>query len=119
MGRETILDNGCGLSRKSRTTVRVIYKLLQDAYKQYGKTWMNTLSIAGVDGTIRKRFKRSIVKKRAWMKTGTLKDAKNIAGYVKGKSGKLYTVVIFFNDVRRWLGVQIENQIIEWLVRHK
>ncbi len=119
LGAETILDNGCGLSRKSRTTVKAIYKLLQDAYKTYGTKWMNTLAVAGVDGTIRKRFKRTVVKGRAWMKTGTLKDAKNIAGYVQGKSGKLYTVVIFYNDVRRWLGAQIQNQIIEWIVRTK
>jgi len=119
LGAETILDNGCGLSRKSRTTVKAIYKLLQDAYRTYGEKWMNTLAIAGVDGTIRKRFKRTRVRNRAWMKTGTLKDAKNIAGYVRGKSGKLYTVVIFYNDVRRWLGVQIQNQIIDWIVRTK
>jgi D-alanyl-D-alanine carboxypeptidase/D-alanyl-D-alanine-endopeptidase (penicillin-binding protein 4) len=119
LGSETILDNGCGLSRKSRTTVKAMYKLLQDAHKTYGEKWMNTLSIAGKDGTIRRRFKRGPAKGKAWMKTGTLKDAKNIAGYVKGKSGKLYTVVIFYNDVRRWLGVQIQNQIIEWIAKTK
>ena len=119
LGRETVLDNGCGLSRKSRTTVKAMYRLLQDAYKTYGQRWMNTLAIAGVDGTIKKRFKRSVAKGKAWMKTGTLKDAKNIAGYVRGRSGKLYTVVIFYNDVRRWLGTQIQNQIIEWIVRTK
>jgi len=119
LGEETILDNGCGLSRKTRTTVRAIHQLLQDAYRSYGWTWMGTLAIAGVDGTIRKRFRNTPVRKRAWMKTGTLKDAKNIAGYVKGRSGKLYTVVIFYNGQTRWLGSLLQNQILEWIVKNK
>jgi D-alanyl-D-alanine carboxypeptidase/D-alanyl-D-alanine-endopeptidase (penicillin-binding protein 4) len=119
LGEETILDNGCGLSRRTRTTVRAMHRLLQDAYRSYAWTWMGTLAIAGVDGTIRKRFRNTPVRKRAWMKTGTLKDAKNIAGYVKGRSGKLYTVVIFYNGRTRWLGSLLQNQILEWIVKSK
>ena len=58
---------------------------------------MKTLSIAGVDGTIKRRFRGTIVRNRAWMKTGTLRHAKNIAGYVKSRSGRLYTAVILVN----------------------
>jgi D-alanyl-D-alanine carboxypeptidase/D-alanyl-D-alanine-endopeptidase (penicillin-binding protein 4) len=119
LGNETVLDNGCGLSRRTRTTVRAMHKLLQDAYRSYAWTWMGTLAIAGVDGTIRKRFRNTPVRKRAWMKTGTLKDAKNIAGYVKGRSGKLYTVVIFYQGQTRWLGSLLQNQILEWIVKSK
>jgi D-alanyl-D-alanine carboxypeptidase/D-alanyl-D-alanine-endopeptidase (penicillin-binding protein 4) len=119
LGEETILDNGCGLSRRSRTTVRAMHRLLQDAFRSYAWTWMETLAIAGVDGTIRKRFRNTPVRKRAWMKTGTLKNAKNIAGYVKGRSGKLYTVVIFYNGQTRWLGSLLQNQILEWIVKSK
>jgi D-alanyl-D-alanine carboxypeptidase/D-alanyl-D-alanine-endopeptidase (penicillin-binding protein 4) len=119
LGEETILDNGCGLSRRTRTTVRAMHRLLQDAYRSYGWTWMETLAIAGVDGTIKKRFRNTPVRKRAWMKTGTLKEAKNIAGYVKGRSGTLYTVVIFYNGQTRWLGSLLQNQILEWIVKNK
>ena len=119
LGKETILDNGCGLSRRTRTTVRAMHRLLQDAYKAYAWKWMGTLAVAGVDGTIKKRFRNTPVRKRAWMKTGTLKNAKNIAGYVKGRSGKLYTVVIFYNGPQRWLGSLLQNQILEWIVKNK
>ncbi|WP_456391959.1 D-alanyl-D-alanine carboxypeptidase/D-alanyl-D-alanine endopeptidase [Nitratifractor sp.] len=119
LGSETVLDNGCGLSRRTRTTVRAIHKLLQDAYRSYAWSWMGTLAIAGVDGTIRKRYRNTPVRKRAWMKTGTLNNAKNIAGYVKGRSGKLYTVVIFYNGQKRWLGALLQNQILEWIVKSK
>jgi len=76
------------------------------------------LSIAGIDGTIKKRFRRTVAKGRAWMKTGTLKDAKNIAGYVRSKSSKrLYNVVILYNGQEKWKGSALQNQIITWLAR--
>ncbi len=114
------IDNGCGLSRTSKITARSMARVLDHAYKGYGKRWMNTLSIAGTDGTIRRRFQNTSVKNRAWMKTGTLNNAKNIVGYVKSRSGKLYTVVILTNGKRaRWHGANLENDIIKWLVNYK
>lgn len=112
------LDNGSGLSRKSRVTAEALSEILHGAYSKYGVKWRKALSIAGVDGTIRKRFARSPAKKRAWMKTGTLKDAKNIAGYVKAKtSGTMYSVVILYNGAQKWKGSTLENKIINWLAK--
>ena len=112
------LDNGCGLSRESRITARALSDILQSANTRYGMQWRKVLSIAGIDGTIRKRFRRSVAKGRAWMKTGTLKDAKNIAGYVRSKrSKKLYSVVILYNGREKWKGSALQNQIINWLAR--
>ena len=54
------------------------------------------------------------------MKTGTLKRVKNIGGYVKSKSGKLYTVVILVNTNQgRWKATKLQNDIIMWLVKYK
>ncbi len=114
----TYLDNGCGLSRKSRITARTLSDILQSAHRRYGAQWRKVLSVAGVDGTIKRRFKRSVAKGRAWMKTGTLRDAKNIAGYVRSKSSKkLYSVVILYNGREKWKGTALQNQIINWLAR--
>jgi len=118
LGSETVLDNGCGLSRRSRTTARTLQKLLHHAYRHYGWKWMETLSIAGVDGTIRRRFRNTPVRRRAWMKTGTLKRAKNIAGYVRARSGRLYSVVILYNGQKRWQGALFQNQVLEWIVKN-
>ncbi|MEA1954717.1 MAG: D-alanyl-D-alanine carboxypeptidase/D-alanyl-D-alanine-endopeptidase [Campylobacterota bacterium] len=114
------IDNGSGLSRSSKVSADVFARMLDNAYRGYGKRWMNTLSIAGVDGTIKKRFRNSIVRNRAWMKTGTLKRVKNIGGYVKSQSGKLYTVVILVKTTEgRWRATQLQNSIIKWLVTYK
>jgi len=114
------LDNGCGLSHKARLSAKILVDVLDEAYNRYGERWLNTLSIAGVDGTINKRFKGTVVQKRAWMKTGTLNRVKNITGYVKSLSGKLYEVSILVHSNRgNWRAAQLQNDIITWLVKHK
>ncbi len=109
--------NGCGLTRESRLKPISAARILDDAYRTFGNRWLNALSIAGVDGTINKRFKYTIVKNRAFMKTGTLKRAKNIAGFVRSISGNLYNTVIFYNGPSIWRGRELQNKIITWLVK--
>ena len=114
------IDNGSGLSRSAKITVKLLADMYDNAYAHYGQRWMNTLSIAGIDGTIKKRFRGTLVKNRAWMKTGTLKRVKNIGGYVKSKFGTLYTVVILVNTKKgNWRASGLQNDIIKWLVAYK
>jgi len=114
------IDNGSGLSRTAKLSAKILADMYDNAYKRYRQRWMQTLSIAGVDGTIKKRFRGTVVKNRAWMKTGTLRRVKNIGGYVKSKSGKLYTVVILTQSNRgAWRASQLQNEIIKWLVTYK
>ncbi|WP_295420573.1 D-alanyl-D-alanine carboxypeptidase/D-alanyl-D-alanine-endopeptidase [Sulfurovum sp.] len=117
---ELKIDNGSGLSRQAKITAKLLTGMFDNAYMRYGQRWMNTLSVAGVNGTIKKRFRGTPVKNRAWMKTGTLKRVKNIGGYVKSRSGKLYTAVILVNTKKgNWRASQLQNDIIKWLVVHK
>ena len=110
------IANGSGLSRKSRITAHSLANLFIHAEQHYGQRWRETLSIAGIDGTIRKRFRYSSVYGRAWMKTGTIKHVANIAGYVEGASGELYVVVVLVNDKRSaQYGRKLANSVIEWV----
>lgn len=114
------IDNGSGLSRTAKLSAKMLADMLGDAYKRYGQRWMDTLSIAGVDGTIKKRFRGTVVKNRAWMKTGTLKRTKNIGGYVRSTTGQLYEVVILVQSKRgNWRASQLQNDILTWLVKYK
>ncbi len=114
------IDNGSGLSRTAKLNAKHLGKMYDNAYSRYGLRWMKTLSVAGVDGTIKRRFRGTVVKNRAWMKTGTLNRVKNIAGYVKSRSGRLYTVVIIVNTKKgNWKASQLENNIMKWLVNYK
>ena len=112
----THVENGSGLSRSARVTAKSLANLLNHAYQHYGQRWMNTLSVAGIDGTIHNRFKYSSVFGRAWMKTGTIKGVKNIAGYVEGASGQRYVVVVLVNDRHAHAyGAKLANKVIEWV----
>ncbi len=112
------IDNGSGLSRTAKLSAKVLADVFDNAYDRYGDRWMQTLSIAGVDGTIKGRFGGTVVRNRAWMKTGTVKHVKNIGGYVQNIAGKLYTVVIMVNGPKvRYLGAKLQDDIIKWLVK--
>lgn len=112
------IDNGCGLSRVSKMNAKILATVYDSAYDRYEKRWMNTLSIAGVDGTIKRRFRGTVVRKRAWMKTGTLRRVKNIGGYVKNRAGKMYTAVILVNSTKaKYRGAKLQNEILKWLVK--
>jgi len=112
----TYIDNGSGLSRRSKVTAQSLANILKHGYQNYGQRWMNTLSIAGVDGTIKRRFANSSVFGRAWMKTGTIKHVANIAGYVEGASGQMYVVVVLVNDkYSAKYGRKLANKVIEWV----
>lgn len=121
LGQGTLkIDNGSGLSRSSKMNARLLAQMLDHAYDRYGSRWMDTLAIAGVDGTIKRRFRHTVVKNRAWMKTGTLRRVKNIGGYVKNKAGKYYTVVILINSTKaKYRGAKLQNEIMKWLVKSK
>ena len=111
-------DNGCGLSRISKVKASDITKILISSFNKFGYRWLNTLSIAGVDGTTKKRFKNSIVTNRGWFKTGTIKNVKNIIGYIKTNSGRLYSVVILVNHSKSYQGALLQNNIIKWLIKN-
>jgi D-alanyl-D-alanine carboxypeptidase/D-alanyl-D-alanine-endopeptidase (penicillin-binding protein 4) len=114
------IDNGSGLSRTAKLSAKMLVNMYDNAYERYGQKWMDTLSVAGVDGTINKRFRGTVVKNRAWMKTGTLKRTKNIGGYVRSVKGKLYEVVILVQSRRgNWRATQLQNDILTWLVKYK
>jgi len=108
--------NGCGLSRESRMMPTTAINIMSSAYRDFGESWLNALAIGGVDGTIKKRFRGTAAAKRTFMKTGTLKKAKNITGFVRSKRGRLYNIAIFYNGAKIWLGRDVQNRIILWLV---
>ncbi|MBN2825288.1 MAG: D-alanyl-D-alanine carboxypeptidase/D-alanyl-D-alanine-endopeptidase [Campylobacterales bacterium] len=112
---QCFIDNGCGLSRVSTIKASDLTKVLLSSYTRYGQRWLNTLSIAGIDGTTKRRFRNSIVQGKGWFKTGTIKGVKNIIGYVRGNSGNLYSIVILVNGQKSGYAAAMQNDIIKWL----
>ena len=114
---ELRIENGSGLSRHARISARHVGDLLVDAYRSpYRNVLMQSLAIAGVDGTMKRRLKGSKVRGRGFFKTGTLRDVRSIAGYVKAADGKTYVMAILHNDPRaKSRALAAHDKLIEWV----
>jgi len=111
-----VIDNGSGLSRRGRLTAQGLAGMLQTAW---GSTLMpeflSSLAIAGVDGTVRQRLRGDKVRGMAHLKTGSIRDARAVAGYVLGASGKRYIVVSLVNHVQAGNVHAFNDALIAWL----
>lgn len=114
---ELRIENGSGLSRYARISARHVGNLLTDAYRSpYRNILMQSLAIAGVDGTMKKRLRGTRVRGRGYFKTGTLRDVRSIAGYVKAANGKTYVMAILHNDPKaRRSALPAHDTLIQWV----
>lgn len=116
---ELNIGNGSGLSREARISGDSMARLLIGAWKsRYAPEFLASLSLGGLDGTLRKRFENVDDPSRIRMKTGTLKNVSTIAGYVTGKSGKHYVVVVDVNHpgAQNGVGELIQGAVIDWVL---
>ncbi len=114
------IDNGAGLSRDTRITTELMNGLLRHAYRDpYMPEFIASMSINGLDGTTRRRFRGQPEAGRMHLKTGRLDDVVAIAGYVVAASGTTYTVVLLLNhnNVHRGPGIEIQNALLKWVHR--
>jgi serine-type D-Ala-D-Ala carboxypeptidase/endopeptidase (penicillin-binding protein 4) len=76
--------DGSGLSRYDRATARALGALLVSAWRDPAvrRPFFASLAIAGVDGTLEDRLRRSSVRGRVRAKTGTTSAASALSGYV-------------------------------------
>ncbi|CAM5210157.1 D-alanyl-D-alanine carboxypeptidase/D-alanyl-D-alanine-endopeptidase (Penicillin-binding protein 4) OS=Castellaniella defragrans OX=75697 GN=HNR28_000711 PE=3 SV=1 [Castellaniella defragrans] len=78
--------------------------------------FLSSLSIAGVDGTMRKRLRAGDTRGQAHLKTGTLRDSRALAGFVRGASGKRYILVSLCNDPKSWAVRNFDDkELVRWL----
>lgn len=112
-----IVDNGSGLSRKSRVSARQMSQLLELAFRDaYMPEFMSSMALSGVDGTLASRFKNDDLKGRSHLKTGTLNNVTAISGYMLNRRGRRLMVVIQQNGSRASSarGAKIQDEILRW-----
>jgi D-alanyl-D-alanine carboxypeptidase/D-alanyl-D-alanine-endopeptidase (penicillin-binding protein 4) len=69
------------------------------AAQPWGAAWRATLPIAGVDGTLARRFKGTPLEGKLFAKTGTLNATNGLSGYMIARSGRILTFSAYANDV--------------------
>jgi D-alanyl-D-alanine carboxypeptidase/D-alanyl-D-alanine-endopeptidase (penicillin-binding protein 4) len=82
--------------------------------------FMASLAIMGVDGTLTKRMRREPIEGRAHLKTGTVRDASCIAGYLLDAEGNRWVVVVLVNAIegqtlQAWRGHAVHHDLLRWV----
>jgi len=115
---ELRVDNGSGLSRSVRISAGSLAAVLRVAgYSPWWAEFTASMSLAGLDGTLRKRFRDEAATGRMHLKTGRLDDVYATAGYVHALSGRDYAVVILQNykDANRGPGEEAQAALLRWV----
>lgn len=94
---------GSGLTRYNMVTSGAITRLLKYMYDQIDifDTFMNSLAIAGVDGTLSKRMKNTEAEHNVYAKTGTLNYVSTLAGYAISRDNELIIFYIAMNGFKK------------------
>lgn len=112
------IENGSGLSRGERAKPRAFVDLLSKAWTaRQASSLIDSLPVAGVDGTLEHRMTRGAAVGQAHLKTGTLLDTRALAGYVNARSGKVFAVAALVNHPDAARATPALDAFIEWLVR--
>lgn len=91
--------NGSGLSRHNLISPNDTLRLLTHMYESsYKNTFIDSLPIAGKDGTLQNRFIDTIGYENIRAKTGTMSGISALAGYATTKQGRNISFCIFINN---------------------
>ena len=102
LGSGAQLVDGSGLARGNRASPYRVVRLLRAMYKreqEQSDAYIDSLSIAGRDGTLVDRMRRGPARDRCRGKTGTLSDVSALSGYCEVTSGNTWVYSILMNRV--------------------
>jgi len=117
---EYVFYDGSGLSRENLVTPHAVVRLLEYADTQpWGEKFVDTLPVAGLDGSLSERFRGTAAQGRVQAKTGSLGHVNSLSGYATTLSGDRVAFSILSNNhtlpSKRALDTidQIVNVIVE------
>lgn len=115
-----VMDNGSGLSRSERIRPAQMAALLRWSYASpQAPELLAGLPLAGVDGTLSRRLKAGPATGRARLKTGTLRDAVALAGFVPDATGRPWVFVAFINHPDAARGRPVLDALVDWVAQQR
>jgi D-alanyl-D-alanine carboxypeptidase/D-alanyl-D-alanine-endopeptidase (penicillin-binding protein 4) len=92
--------DGSGLSRYNYVSAGAIVAILRHMARDQNlrDSWMQALPVAGRDGTLSTRMRRSPVEGNVMAKTGTIANVRSLSGYVTTRDGELVAFSIIANN---------------------
>ena len=95
-----VMLDGSGLSRYNYVTARAVTTILEHVYKdpRHKEAFVATLPIAGRDGTIATRLKRTRAEGNAVAKTGSISNVRSLSGFLRTRDNEMLVFSILCND---------------------
>jgi D-alanyl-D-alanine carboxypeptidase/D-alanyl-D-alanine-endopeptidase (penicillin-binding protein 4) len=108
----TMVD-GSGLSRRDQTTARALVQLLSTLDQNpIGTAWEESLPVAGVSGTLRRRMRGTAAAGRCAAKTGTLTGVSALSGVCRTTGGRRVAFSLLENRVCSSCAKAVEDRIV-------
>lgn len=96
---EFVLMDGSGLSRRNLIAPTATVQLLAHMWNSsHREAFVESLPVAGRDGTLDWRFRRSAARGRILAKTGSMSHVLALSGYAINEGGPTYAFAIFANN---------------------
>lgn len=95
------IADGSGLSFYNLVSAELLNETLKYVYNKGSDLFnklLNSLSVAGVDGTLKDRMKKSFAYKKVSGKTGTISGVSNLSGFITNKSNHLIAFTIMIQN---------------------
>jgi len=115
------LADGSGVSRYNLVSAELLIELLKYMYKHSEfYPYYNSLSVAGVDGTLEERMKNTVAEGNVHAKTGTLAGVSSLSGYVSARNGNLITFAIMMQNFVEKISIarRLQDKICELLANY-
>lgn len=108
-----VLENGSGLSRIERVSVRQLMQLLKGLAQN--PDFVQSMAVSGESGTLKNRFKHQPLHGKIYGKTGTIKNVRAFAGYVQSASGRWFMIAIIGNGASASASRNLQDDVFKWL----
>ena len=99
-GDAYVIADGSGLSRYNYVSAGAIVDVLEHMYRdsKHKEAFVATLPIAGKDGSLSTRMRRTRAEGNAVAKTGSISNVRSLSGYVRTRDGEVLVFSILAND---------------------
>lgn len=94
------LDDGSGLSKQNAISAEAFTKILaHEFHSPNAEAYRASMAIAGIDGTMKERFRGLDLKGRVFAKSGYVNGVRTLSGYLHARDEQWYAFSILMNRV--------------------
>jgi serine-type D-Ala-D-Ala carboxypeptidase/endopeptidase (penicillin-binding protein 4) len=115
LGSRVRMVDGSGLDRRDRAAPREVVDLLDAMRRRNVDEWnalLNSLPVAGRDGTLSNRMRHGAARGHCHAKTGTLSDVSTLSGYCFARNGDVIEFSLLMNRVNVFSAHVLQDRIV-------